>query len=129
MDALTLGKFLSPILTVTTVWNTGETGHINRPHFFLNKFRKKSLKLHTRFSNIFLFYSFITYFYTTIPIYPPMATPLFYLFEFIYLFCTIFLLKHITMDYSRTTFWSDSCCENRLRCMSVAEGSASCVRN
>ena len=26
MDALTLGMFLSLILTVTTVWNTGETG-------------------------------------------------------------------------------------------------------
>ena len=25
MDALTLGTFLSPILTFTTVWNTGET--------------------------------------------------------------------------------------------------------
>ena len=29
MDALTLGTFLSPILTITTVWNTGETGDIN----------------------------------------------------------------------------------------------------
>ena len=29
MDALTLSTFLSPILTVTTVWNTGETGDIN----------------------------------------------------------------------------------------------------
>ena len=29
MDALTLGMFLSPILTVTTVWNTGETGDIH----------------------------------------------------------------------------------------------------
>ena len=29
MDALTLGIFLSPILTVTTVWNTGETGDIH----------------------------------------------------------------------------------------------------
>ena len=28
MDALTLGTFLSPILTVTTVWNTEETGNI-----------------------------------------------------------------------------------------------------
>ena len=28
MDALTLSTFLSPILTVTTVWNTGETGEI-----------------------------------------------------------------------------------------------------
>ena len=28
MDALTLGTFLSPILTVTIVWNTGETGDI-----------------------------------------------------------------------------------------------------
>ena len=25
MDALTLGTFLGPILTVTIVWNTGET--------------------------------------------------------------------------------------------------------
>ena len=29
MDAFTLGTILSPILTVTTVWNTGETGDIN----------------------------------------------------------------------------------------------------
>ena len=28
LDALTQGIFLSPILTVTTVWNTGETGDI-----------------------------------------------------------------------------------------------------
>ena len=28
MDVLTLGTFLSTILTVTTVWNTGETGDI-----------------------------------------------------------------------------------------------------
>ena len=28
MDALILGTFLSPILTVTTVWNTRETGDI-----------------------------------------------------------------------------------------------------
>ena len=26
MDALTLGTFLSQILTVITLWNTGETG-------------------------------------------------------------------------------------------------------
>ena len=31
MDALTLGTFLIPILTVTTVWNTGETGDTNTP--------------------------------------------------------------------------------------------------
>ena len=30
MDALTLGTFLSPILTVTTVWNTRETGDIDK---------------------------------------------------------------------------------------------------
>ena len=29
MDALTLDTFFSPILTVTTVWNAGETGDIN----------------------------------------------------------------------------------------------------
>ena len=29
MDALTLGTFLSPIVTVTTVWNTGDTGDMN----------------------------------------------------------------------------------------------------
>ena len=29
MDALILGMFLSPILTVTTAWNTVETGDIN----------------------------------------------------------------------------------------------------
>ena len=29
MDAPTLSTFLSPILTVTTVWNTGETGDID----------------------------------------------------------------------------------------------------
>ena len=29
MDALTLGMFLSPMLTVTTVWITGETGDIH----------------------------------------------------------------------------------------------------
>ena len=29
MDALTLGMFFGPILTVTTVWNTGETGDMN----------------------------------------------------------------------------------------------------
>ena len=29
MDALTLGTFFGPILTVTTVWNTGETGDMN----------------------------------------------------------------------------------------------------
>ena len=29
MDALTLSVFLSPILTVTIVWNTEETGDIN----------------------------------------------------------------------------------------------------
>ena len=28
MDVSILGTFLSPILTVTTVWNTGETGDI-----------------------------------------------------------------------------------------------------
>ena len=28
-DALTLGRFLSPILTVTTAWNTVETGDMN----------------------------------------------------------------------------------------------------
>ena len=28
MDALTLGTFLSPMFTVTTEWNTGETGYI-----------------------------------------------------------------------------------------------------
>ena len=28
MDALPLGTFFSPILTVTTVWNTGETGDV-----------------------------------------------------------------------------------------------------
>ena len=28
IDVLTLGTFLSPILTVTTEWNTGETGDI-----------------------------------------------------------------------------------------------------
>ena len=28
MDTLTLSTFLIPILTVTTVWNTGETGDI-----------------------------------------------------------------------------------------------------
>ena len=33
MDALTLGRFLSPILSVTTVWNTGETGDINITSF------------------------------------------------------------------------------------------------
>ena len=34
MDALTLGTFLSPILTVTTVWNTGETGDMCAWIFF-----------------------------------------------------------------------------------------------
>ena len=29
MDTLTLNTFLSPILSVTSVWNTGETGDIN----------------------------------------------------------------------------------------------------
>ena len=28
MDALNLGAFLSPLITVTTVWNIGETGDI-----------------------------------------------------------------------------------------------------
>ena len=29
MDVHTLSTFLSPILTVASVWNTGETGEIN----------------------------------------------------------------------------------------------------
>ena len=32
MDALTLGTFLSPILPIITVWNTGETGDISLRH-------------------------------------------------------------------------------------------------
>ena len=31
MDVPTLGAFLRPMFTVTTVWNTGGTGDINYP--------------------------------------------------------------------------------------------------
>ena len=34
MDVLTLGTFLSPILTVATEWNTGETGDIYTIQFY-----------------------------------------------------------------------------------------------
>ena len=32
MDALTVSTLLSPMLNVTTVWNTGETGNIYAEH-------------------------------------------------------------------------------------------------
>ena len=50
MDVPTLNTFLSPMFTVTTVWNTGETGDIYTFVCFANKFLS-SLK--SLFSNIF----------------------------------------------------------------------------
>ena len=45
MDALTLGTFLIPILTVTIVWNNGETGDINPWSPTAPEFIKMRLKM------------------------------------------------------------------------------------